>query len=183
MNTLRTQHRLMLAAYDGMKQSYAGNDEVSAVRSQISALGTLPPDIASMVTALDTKLNAVGSAAGGRGGRAGGGGGGGGRGGAAPAPGETRPFNAINGTFNTVVALTQNGIDMAPTPAMTHTYEGGCKEYTATLAAWKTLLTKDLVALNAKLSDSGKPPINIPPTKLTAPAGCTFAAAPAALKK
>ena len=179
MSAIKAQHKLMIAAYDGMKQAYAGNDEVSAVRSEITALGTLPADVASMVTAVDAKLNAVGSAAGGRGGR-----GGGGRGGGAPAPGETRPFNAINGTFNTVVALTQNGIDMPPTPAMVHTYEGGCKEYTATLAAWKTLLTKDLVKLNAKLSDSGKPPIKIPPTKLVAPASCAFApATPAALKK
>jgi hypothetical protein len=175
MSAIKSQHKLMMAAYDGMKQAYAGNDEVSAVRTEISALGTVPADVASMVTALEMKLNAVGGTAGGRGGR-----GGGGRGGGAPAPGETRPFNAINGTFNTVVALTQNGIDMAPTPAMIHTYEGGCKEYTATLTAWKTLLTRDLVALNAKLSDSGKPPIKVPPTKLTAPAGCTFAPAAAA---
>ena len=98
--------------------------------------------------------------------------------------GKLRPFNAVErDTFNTVVALTQNGIDMAPTSAMVHTYEGGCKEYTATLAAWKTLLTKDLVTLNALLSDAGKPPIQIPPTKLTAPASCTFAPSAAAQKK
>ena len=179
MNTLRTQHRLMMSAYEGMKDSYAGNDEVSAVRAQIIALGTLPPEIAAAVTALDAKLNAVGSAAGGRGGR-GGAGGGGGRGGGAAAPTDVRPFNTINGTFNTIVALTQNGIDMAPTPAMVHTYEGGCKEFTATLAAWKTLQTKDLVALNARLSDAGKPPIKVPPTKLVAPASCTFAPVAAA---
>jgi len=107
-------------------------------------------------------------------------GGRGGRGGGAAAPADVRPFNTINGTFNTVVALTQNGIDMAPTPAMVHTYEAGCTEFTATLAAWKTLLTKDLVALNARLSDAGKPPIKIPPTRLVAPASCTFAPVAAA---
>lgn len=181
MATLRAQHRLMMQSYQGMKDAYAGNDEVSATRAQLGEFtaslgGTLPPDIAAAEAALEAKLATLGSAGGGRGGRAGGGGGGGGRGGgAAAATAPYRPFNAVNGTFNTVVALTQNGIDMAPTSAEVHTYEGGCKEYTATLAAWKEFQTKDLAAFNALLTKAGKPKVAIVPTKLTAPAGCTFA--------
>jgi photosystem II stability/assembly factor-like uncharacterized protein len=180
MSALRSQHQLLMAAVQGMKDSYAGNDEVSAVRAQITALtaGSLPPDVAAQVNALAAKLGSVGSAVV-RGAR---GGGGGARGGNV-APEELRPFNTVNGTFNSIVALTQNGIDMAPTSAMVHTYESGCKEFTATLTAWKALLTKDLVALNARLSDAGKAPIQIPPTKLTAPASCALAPAAAAQKK
>ena len=71
-----------------MKDSYAGNDEVAALRTQITALtasGTLPADLAAQVTALEAKLGTVGSAAG-RGAR-----GGGGRGGNAATPGEATP--------------------------------------------------------------------------------------------
>ena len=183
MTELRAQHKLMMAAYQGMKDSYAGNDEVSAVRTQMAALGTLPADLATAAAAIDAKLTSMGGAAG-RGGRGAGGGGGGGRGGGPAGPSDVRPFNTINGTFNNVVALEQNGIDMAPTPAMVHTYEGGCKDFTTTVTAWKTLLNKDLQELNARLADSGKPPLKLPPTKLTVPAACNFAAAaPAALKK
>jgi photosystem II stability/assembly factor-like uncharacterized protein len=186
MNTLRTQHRLMMAAYQGMKDAYAGNDDVASVRSQIAAVtasGSSPANVASAATALEAKLALLGSAAGGRGGRGAGGGGGGRGGGPAGPAAPYKPFNTINGTFNTVVALTQNGIDMAPTPAMIHTYEGGCKDFTATVVAWKDMY-KELQKFNAMLTDSGKPPINIPPMRLVAPASCTFAPpAAAAIKK
>ena len=81
MAALRTQNKLALAAYQGMKDADAGNDEVAAVRAQLAALagGSLPPDVATAATALDAKLATFGGATG-RGGR-GGGGGGGGRGG------------------------------------------------------------------------------------------------------
>jgi photosystem II stability/assembly factor-like uncharacterized protein len=175
MSALRSQHKLIMAAYRGMKDAYAGNEEVAAVRARVAALGagSVPADVVSAATALETRLAGLGGANGGRGGR---GGGGGGRGrGAAAAPGAVRPFNAINGSFNTVVALTQNGIDMAPTPAMIHTYEAGCRDFTATLAAWKTMQAQDLPAFNAALTKSSLSPLEITPTALTRPATCTFA--------
>src|SRR5579864_8307569 len=181
MSALRTQHKLIMSAYQGMKDSNSGNDEVAAVRAQVAALaaGTLPPDVATAATALDAKLATFGGAMG-RGGRGGGGGGGGrgGRGGGAP--GSVTSFTALNGMFNTVVALTQNGIDMPPSKAMIDTWEAGCKEYSATVVAWKAMQGVDLVAFNTLLTKNNQTPMHVAPTALTAPASCTFSPPPAA---
>ena len=176
MSALRTQHKLAMAAWQGMKDSHAANDEVAAVRAQLAtaASGALPPDVASAVTALDAKLATFGGAGGRGGGRGGGGaGGGGGRGG--PAPGGVVAFTTLNGTFNTVLApLAQNGMDMPPSKAQIDTYESACKEFTATVAAWKTMLSVDLVSFNSQLTKYNLTPLKIAPATTTAPPSCTF---------
>jgi hypothetical protein len=78
--------------------------------------------------------------------------------------------------FNTVVALTQNGIDMPPSKAMIGTWEGGCKEYSATVVAWKAMQGVDVVAFNALLTKNNQTPLHVAPTALTAPVSCTFTA-------
>jgi len=175
MAALHTQHKLMMSAYAGMKDSYRGNDEVAAVRAQVAKLtsGGLPADVTTAATALETKLATFGGATG-RGGRGGGGGGGGrgGRGGAAP--GGVTSFTALNGSFNTVVALAQNGMDMPPSKAQIATWEAGCKDYSATVAAWKVVLGGELVSFNALLTKNSQAPLKVTPTALTAPASCTF---------
>src|SRR5438270_10694341 len=77
MSALRAQNKLAMAAVQSMKDSYAANEEVAAVRAQMAAIvrGSLPPDVATAATGLNTKLATVGGALP-RGGRAGGGGGG-----------------------------------------------------------------------------------------------------------
>ncbi|CAN5368732.1 hypothetical protein BH10ACI2_BH10ACI2_19280 [soil metagenome] len=179
MSALRGQTKLALAAWTGMMDTYNANDEVAAVRAQLASItkGTLPADVAAAAKDLDTKLTTFGGAVvqGGRGG--------GGFGGAAPrAPGSILPFRTINTTFYTVLGpLSQNGIDMPPTPAMIHTWESGCKEYTGTTNAWKTMLSGDLIAFNALLTKNNLTPLKHTPTAVTAPASCTFigtAAAP-----
>jgi len=175
MAALRSQNKLMMTAYQGMKDSYSGNEEVAAVRAQVAALaaGTMPTDVAKAVTDLDVKLGTFGGATG-RGGRGGGGGGGGrgGRGGGAP--GSVTSFSTLNGSFNTLVALSQNGIDMAPNKSQIDTWEAGCKEYTATVVAWKAMQSVDLVAFNGLLTKNNVTPLHITPTALTAPVSCTF---------
>jgi photosystem II stability/assembly factor-like uncharacterized protein len=174
MSALRTQNKLIMSAYQGMKDSNSGNDEVAAVRAQVAALagGTLPPEVATAATALDAKLATFGGTNG-RGGRGGGGGGGrGGRGGGAP--GSVTSFTALNGMFNTVVALTQNGIDMAPSKAMIDTWEAGCKEYSATVVAWKAMQGVDVVAFNTLLTKNNQKPLNVVPTTMTPSGSCAF---------
>jgi hypothetical protein len=139
MAALRAQNKLAMAAWAGMKDSFDANEEVSAVRAQLAQItaGSPSADVAAAATALDTKLATFGGARvqGGRGG---------GFGGPARVPGSILPFTAINGTFNTVLGpISQNGIDMPPTKAMIDTWESGCKEYTATADAWKTMLGVD----------------------------------------
>jgi photosystem II stability/assembly factor-like uncharacterized protein len=175
MDALRNQHKLVSLAYEAMKSSAAGNDEVAAVRAQVAALASaaLPPDLAAAATALDAKLATFGGATG-RGGRGGGGGGGGGRGGGRGAGGGVTSFTALNGTFNTLVALMQNGIDMAPPKSQIDTWQSDCKEYTATVVAWKQMQGVDLVSFNDQLTKGGKSPMPITPTALTPPASCTY---------
>src|SRR5438270_8432969 len=172
MSALRTQNKLAMAAWQGMKDSYAANEEVAAVRAQLAAIarGSLPPDVATAATALNAKLATIGGARG-PGGRGGGGFGGG----PARVPGSLLAFNSISGIFNTVLApLAQNGIDMPPTKAEVDTWESGCKEFTATLNGWKTMLGVDLVGFNSLLTNHNLRPLKITPTALAVPASCRF---------
>ncbi|HEX5863958.1 MAG TPA: glycoside hydrolase [Casimicrobiaceae bacterium] len=181
MSALRTQNKLAMAAGQGMKDSYAANQEVAAVRAQLAAMarGSLPPDVATVLTALDAKLATIGGVR--PSGRGGGGGFGGGAG-AARAPGSVIPFFAVNALFNTVLApLAQNGLDMPPTKSEVDTWESGCKEFTATANAWKTMLGVDLIGFSSQLTKNNLTPLKITPTALAVPASCTFVwpAAPA----
>jgi hypothetical protein len=174
MSDMRAQLKLAMVAWAGMKDSYAANEEVAAVRAQLAALprGSMPADVATAVTALDAKLATFGGA---RPGRGGGGGGGGRPVGGTAVPISVSPFNGLNNLFNTVLApFAQNGIDMPPTKAEVDTWELGCKEYTKSVNGWKTMLGVDLVAFNGVLTKNNLPPLKIAPTTLTVPASCTF---------
>ena len=171
MNTLRAQSKLAMETVQSMKESYAANEEVAAVRAQLAALikTSLPADVAKAATALDTKLATVGGI------QRGGGGRGGGFGGAARLPGSLLSFPAINNLFNTVLGpLTQNGIDMSPTKAQVDTWESGCNEFTATGNGWKAMLTTDLVAFNTLLTNNKLTPLKLPTSAVVAPASCKF---------
>jgi hypothetical protein len=164
LSALKSQNKLTTLAYQGMKDSYAGNEEVAAARAKLAAAAAGQGDAAAKARELDTKLAAFGGAMAGRGGR-GGGGGGGGRGGAA-APGAMQSFIALNNGFSAIVSAMQIGLDMPPTAATISTWETDCKNYNTTVAAWKKMASEDLAAYS------------VPATKLTA-ASCTFAAAAA----
>ncbi|HYL62714.1 MAG TPA: glycoside hydrolase [Candidatus Methylomirabilis sp.] len=187
MADLRTKNELMLLAYQGAKDSYAGNSEVLAVRQQVASISAnqLPTDVAKAKTDLDAKLATFGGIVADRSGRGGGAGGGVGRGrGGEPAPGALKPFNALNGSFNAVVSTSQVGLDEAPTQAQIDTWEADCKDYNATVAAWKKIQSQDLVAFNTLLSKNNLNPLHVSATALTDPS-CTFAtpAAPRASVK
>lgn len=172
MAALRAQIKLALASSDGMNDTYAANDEVAFVRAQLAKItaASPPAEVATAAAALGTKLATFGGAV--QGGR---GGGGGGFGGAPRAPGSILSFTAISGTFYTVLGpLSQNGIDMPPTKALIDTWESGCKEYTLTAEAWKTLLGADIATFNGLLTKNGLTPLKVTPTAITAPASCTY---------
>jgi hypothetical protein len=169
MSALRAQNKLAMTAWQGMKDSYAANEEVAAVRAQLAAItrGSPPPDVAAAATALDTKLATVGGLLP-RGGRGGGGG-------ASRAPGSVIPFYSINAMFNTTLApLAQDGIDIPPTKAEVDTWESGCKEFTATANAWKTILGVDLVGFNSLLTKNNLTPLKIAPSALAVRGTCPF---------
>jgi len=172
MMALRAQNKLAMSAWQGMKDSYDANEEVASLRAQIAGLphGTPPSDVVAAAAALDAKLATFGGAP--RGGRGGGGGFGGGP---ARAPGSFLAFTAINGIYNTILGpISQNGIDMPPTPAMIHTWESGCNETTTTANAWKTLLSTDLVSFNSLLTQNGLQPLKVATTMSKPTAPCKF---------
>ena len=87
---LKSQHKLTQLAYQAMKDTYAANEEVAAVRAQVTPLlQSSNADVAAKAKELDTKLATFGGAV--QGGGRGGGGFGGGRGGAAT-PGAMQSF-------------------------------------------------------------------------------------------
>jgi hypothetical protein len=172
MSGLRAQNKLAMAAWQSMKDTYAANEEVAALRAQLATImrGSLPPDVSTAATALDAKLATAGGVLPRRGG-----GGGGGFGGApARVPGSVLTFYSINAMFNTVLApLAQNGLDLPPTRAEVDTWESGCKEFSATANAWKTMLAVDLVGFNSLLTKNNLTPLKTT-TSPAAPASCTF---------
>jgi hypothetical protein len=170
MSALRAQNKLAMAAVQGMKDSYAANEEVAAVRARLATIvkGSPPPDVATAATALDAKLATFG-AVGGRAPRGGGFGGG-----PARVPGSVLPFYSINAMFYTVLApLAQDGIDMPPTKSEVDTWESGCKEFTATANAWQTMLGVDVVGFNSLLTKNNLTPLKTT-TALALPSSCTF---------
>ena len=173
MADLRAKNKLMLLAFDGAKNANEGNSEVLAVRQQVAALKgrQLAADVAKATTDVEAKLAKFGGIAADRTGRFGGGGFG--RGGA-PAPDALTPFNALNGTFNSIVSTSQVGLDEAPTQSQIDTWEDACKKYDVTVAEWKKVQSQDLVAFNALLSKNNLDPLQVAPSTLIDPP-CTFA--------
>ena len=174
MSALRAQDKLAMAAVQGMKDSYAANSEVAAVRAQLAAIpkSSMPADVVTAATALDTKLATFGGPQ--RGGR-GPGGSGGGFGAPARAPGSLLSFIAVNNLFNTVLGpLSQNGIDMAPTKAAVNTLESACNEFTMTANGWKKMLDADLTGFNSLLRKNNLIPLKLTPTAVMVPTSCSF---------
>ena len=172
MVNLRAKNKLMLLASEGARASYAGNSEVLAVRQQVASMSgnQLPADVTKAKKDLDAKLASFGGIEAGRG-RGAGPGGGRGR---ELAPGALKPFNTLNGSFNAVVSTSQVGLDEAPTQAQIDTWEADCKDYDATVAAWKKMQSQELVSFNALLSKNKLNPLQVSPSALSDPP-CSFA--------
>ncbi len=178
MADLRAKNKLLSLAFQGARDSDAGNSDVLAVRQQVESLKAhqLPVDVADATKNMDAKLAAFGGVAARRDGSSGGFGGRG-RGGA-PVPGALVPFNTLNGDFNAIVSTSQVGLDEAPTRAQIDTWEAHCKEYNATVAAWKKMQSEDLVAFNTLLGKNHLDPLQVSSSTLVDPP-CTFASSAA----
>ena len=167
MAALRSQNKLTLLSVEGMQQSFAGYDEVNAVRTQLANLtqNGLSADLAAQAKAFDTSLIKVGGT------MPAGGFGGGARRGVAD-PNALQSFFDLNNSFNTMVSMMQVGLDMAPTSTQIDTWQSDCKNYNRTVAAWKELQPK-ITDFNALLAKSNLQPLTVPSAKLTA-GSCSF---------
>ena len=168
LTALRTQNRLTLLSVDGMKQSFAGHDEVEDVRKQLASLmqSNLPADVAAQAKALDASLTKIGGVVP----PPGGGGGGGNR--RPPEPNAMQSFADLNNSYNTMVSMIQVGLDMAPTSAQIATWEKDCIGYNLTLAAWKGM-QQQIKDFNAVLAKNKLPELKVPSTRL-ADSSCSF---------
>ena len=137
VSALKAQNTLTMKAYQGMKDSYAANEEVSAARAQLKSAAAGQGDAAAKAKELDTKLAAFGGPqeGGGRGGRGG-----------APTSDGMLSFVALNNAFNTLVSAMQIGLDMPPTPSQIDNWTTTCTRYNATLTAWKKILSEELAS-------------------------------------
>src|SRR5262249_7407523 len=124
---LKSQNKLTTLAYQAMKDSFAGNDEVIAAREKLAAAAAGQGDAAAKAKELDSTLATFGGTTGGRGGR-----GGGGRG-VISAPGSMQSFLSLNNAFGAIVSAMQVGLDMPPTKAAIDTWETNCKNYNTTV--------------------------------------------------
>ena len=168
MAALRTQNRLTLLSVQGMKQSFAGHDEVDAVRNQLASLmqSNLPDDVAAQAKTLDASLTKIGGVVP----PPGGGGGGANR--RPPDPNAMQSFAELNNSYNTMVSMIQVGLDMAPTPTQIATWESDCANYNRTLAAWKGM-QQQIKDFNAVLTKNNLQELKVPSTRLTN-ASCSF---------
>ncbi len=172
MAALRTQNQLTLLSVHGMQQTFAGHDEVGAVKSQLASLmrSSLPADVATQAKTLDEDLTKIG--------------------GVVPPPGAPfrRPtstpdpnalqsFLALNNDYNTMVSMMQVGLDMTPTPTQIASWESDCSKYNRTVDAWKAMQMQQLPGFNALLAKNHLQPLTIAPTQLT-DSSCSFKAGP-----
>ncbi|HWC97613.1 MAG TPA: hypothetical protein VG456_12700 [Candidatus Sulfopaludibacter sp.] len=169
MAALRTQNKLTLLSLQGMEHSFAGHEEVNAVKDLLATVmkGSLPADVETQAKTLDASLTKIGGAlpAGGQGG--------GGFGRRGPAnPNALQSFFELNNAFNTMVSMMQVGLDMTPTPAQITTWEKNCTDLNRTRTAWEDA-RKQIADFNAMLVKNNLQEMKVAPTKLTA-SGCSF---------
>jgi photosystem II stability/assembly factor-like uncharacterized protein len=150
---LRAQHDLQMKLYDGIKTAYAGYEQVSATRAALAAIqkSNPPPDVASAIAALDTRLVAAAGAQPGQRGR------GASAGNPGPIP-EPPAFATINGTMVRQLETLDSG-DMAPTDPQRAAFFVACGDLRGRIASWAALNGKELVALNALLTKDNLTPV------------------------
>lgn len=151
---VRTQVECQVKLYNGVKEAWAANHAVAAMRAAITEAtrGSKSADVTKAAAAIDAKLVTIGGAAGGRGR---GGGGGGFRGGAPAGP---PSFSSVNGMLVRELGTMDPG-DMAPNEPQMKACKAACDALDTVAKAWKTFNTKDLVEFNALLVKNSLKPV------------------------
>jgi photosystem II stability/assembly factor-like uncharacterized protein len=168
MTALSAQNKLTLLSVRGMEHSFAGHEEVNAVKEQLATLmkGNLPDDVSAQAKTLDASLTKIGGVM-----PAGFGGGGGGRRQSSDRN-ALQSFFDLNNAFNTMVSMRQVGLDMPPTPAQIGTWEKDCADLNRTTTAWEDA-RKQIAEFNAMLVKNNLQEMKVAPTKLMVSA-CGF---------
>jgi hypothetical protein len=153
-------YSLTKAMYNGATDAEAAGRQVQGVHDQIAritpqATGAMASTLAAFEKSLDASLAPAGPAvpppAGGRGGGRGGRGGGG-------SAGPSNPLTAVSGALAGLMNSLQ-AADVQPTTNQVAAINTALQNYRQTMAAWTTIRTVDLPALNVKLKAAGLPTI------------------------
>ena len=169
MAGLRAQNEISVNSWHGMQQSYAGYEEVAAVKSQLATLrkSSLPAGVAAQAKTLAADLTKIGGAPP--------------RAtfpffrNAPPKPGAMQTFVQINNNYNTLVSMMQVGLDMAPTPAQIAAWESDCNNYNRTVDAWKDMQKHQLADFNSVLGKNNLQRLNVASSQLRG-VSCKFKA-------
>ncbi len=142
-NELQTSVDLQLKISAALGRNSAAYQQVKDLRAHLADLKKRPKEdpVAAAAVALDAKAAALEGE---------------------PTPileePKTVSFSAVNDTLTALIALV-DGADFAPSEESFAAYQRTCKALNATLASWKELKSKDLLAFNATLSQSKLPPV------------------------
>jgi hypothetical protein len=156
---LRAQHELLAKIDAGLRASWDGYQQVTALRAAVKTAvpPSEAPEVAAAVATFDAKLDSVAGNPNGRGffrrGRE-----------AAPT------FVGVSGELVNQLNAQDNG-DLAPTPAMLAAYTKACIDLKSVVTAWRGLATRDLAALNTVLARNGIHEV-APPTSTSTPPTC-----------
>ena len=148
-------YSLTKAMYNGAVDAETAGQRVQSVHDQIAALtpqatGATAAALEAFEKKIDSSLGAPGpptSAAGGRGGGRGGRGGG-------PAGGPSNALTAASATLGGLMNSLQ-AADVQPTTNQLAAINAALQTYRQAMAAWSTIATVDLPALNVKLKAAG----------------------------
>jgi len=171
---LRAQHALQMHLYRESQVADTAARQVSVMRDAVGALTeSASAEVVTTANALSAALGSAGGGRAGRGRRAGVGG---------SPPGVTagrgpvvlQSFDSIRESMDHLLEELDSA-DMAPTPAMTGAYAAACRDLKNGLAAWRTIQSENLAALNAALTANHVPPLAVPST-IAAPVCPTTAA-------
>jgi photosystem II stability/assembly factor-like uncharacterized protein len=160
---LRAQHDLQMKLYQGIETAYAGYQQVSAVRTQLSEiLKSAPPEIATAISTIDIRLVAAAGAQPGQRGR------GASQGNPGPVP-EPPAFGTLNGTMIRQLETLDSG-DMAPNDPQIRAFLTACTDLHGRIASWFAMNAKDLVDLNQRLAKGGLKTVTLAkPSELVMP--------------
>jgi hypothetical protein len=145
--------------YNDAVDAGAAGQQVQGVHDQVAkitpqATGAVADALAAFDKKIDASLSAAGPAAPPAGGRGGGRGGRGGGGAGAPSSPLTAVSEALAGLMNSLQAA-----DVQPTTNQLAAITAALQSYRQTMAAWSTIKTIDVPAINLKLKTAGLPVI------------------------
>ena len=164
---LLAQHDLQMKIYDGMKETWDGQQQGAALEAALAAdTASGVAQVADAARALYARTDSVAGNPASRPGFAfff--------RGGRLPPS-----FVTVNGNFGRQLNA-QDNADMAPTPAMLADYAGACRDLAKTVTAWRAIREQGVPGLNALLTGNGLATVAVTGDPLPVPA---CGAAPAA---